>query len=504
MKTAKTSPAASLAPAANPVETTPAAVRWMRWVVGAIVSIHLVIALSLIVNHVSHGAIVAGSDAWHMLYFHQFAEGGHSYYPRGDVEHVTDGYTPLASEIFGWTIRLCGTDIRGVRLVTALFGLAGMVLAGACVKRLTGDRFFAYAAAALTAGIEVKWYLDVGPNTIHATVSILALYLFLRDPGLSWKTVVAGGLALFASFWSKQLGLAYMVAGTVYVLSKDWRKGLWLGAGLAGLSLAGILYYQSLENSQFLYWAFEMNRNQPIIWSRLWTVVFTEILTRKYAISVALIAAGALAYERSWRGVFRPELLLLGAAAVAGAFANGKYGSGPSQMWVFYVLMLVVGLAYAHRFFRENRIAVPLLGALISLQSLALIDDPRPHYINAEDEGRYRQIMGILSTPGKSSYFINRGYMSLLAGKKAWPQAGEDSWNKGRFDRNMLSQERRNFLAGDPWDLVIIDVPLEDNSYALYDRLDKAYRPLYEIQPSSRYANAYDLRYKKIVFEKKK
>jgi len=51
---------------------------------------------------------------------------------------------------------------------------------------------------------------------------------------------------------------------------------------------------------------------------------------------------------------------------------------------------------------------------------------------------------------------------------------------------------------------VIIDVPLEDNSYALYERLDQAYRPLYEIPASTRFATTYDLRYKKIVFEKKK
>ena len=145
-----------------------------------------------------------------------------------------------------------------------------------------------------------------------------------------------------------------------------------------------------------------------------------------------------------------------------------------------------------------------MLGALVALQSLALIDDPRPYYINDEDVGRYRQLMGILGTPGKSSYLVNRGFMSFLAGQKAWPQAGEDSWNKKRFDQNMLSQERRDFLARDPWDLVIIDIPLEDNSYALYERLQTAYKPLYEIPPSSRYANAYDLRYKKVVFEKKK
>ena len=500
----KSSTVKNLEPASAAVAAAPGWSRGWAWVVGAIVSIHLAIALTLMANHVRHSEIVAGSDAWHMHYFHQFSQGGHSYYPRGDVEHVTDGYTPLASQIFGWTIRLFGPDIRAVRMVASLFGLAGMALVGGCAFRLTGSRFLGFIAAALAAGLEVKWFVDVGPNTVHATFSILALYLFLRDPQLSWKTVVLAGLALFASFWSKQLGLAYMVAGTVYVLAKDWRKGAALGAGLAVLTLAGIVYFESRADAQFLYWVFEMNRNQPIIWSRLWTVVFTEILTRKYAVSVAFIAAGLLAYERSWKGLFRPELLLLGAAAVAGGFANGKYGSGSSQMWFFYMAMLVVGLGYAHRFFRDGRLAAPVLGALVALQGLALIDDPRPHFINDEDVGRYRQLMGILSTPGKSSYLVNRGFMSFLAGQKAWPQAGEDSWNKKRFDRNMLSQERRNFLAQDPWDIVIIDIPLEDNSYALYERLEQAYRPLYEIPAATKFPTAYDLRYKKVVFEKKK
>ena len=491
-----------LSPAAG--SAGPVLGRGWAWVVGAIVSIHLLVALTLMANHVVHPEITAGSDAWHMHYFQQFSQGGHSYYPRGDVEHVTDGYTPLASQIFGWTIRLFGPDIRWVRLVASLFGLAGMGLVGACTFRLSGSRLIGFVAAALAAGLEMKWFVDVGPNTVHATCSVLALYLFLRDPKLSWKTVGLAGLALFASFWSKQLGLAYMAAGTVYVLARDWRKGVALGAGLAVLTLAGIVYYESRPDAQFLYWVFEMNQNQPIIWSRLWTVVFTEILTRKYAVAVAFIAAGALAYERSWKGLFRPELLLLGAAAVAGSFANGKYGSGPSQMWFFYMCMLVVGLSYAYRFFRDGRLAAPVLGALVALQGLALVEDPRPFFINAEDVGRYRQLMALLAAPGKSSYLVNRGFMSFLAGQKAWPQAGEDSWNKKRFDQNMLSPERRAFLASDPWDVVIIDIPLEDNSYALYDRLEKAYRPLYEIPAATKFPTTYDLRYKKVVFEKKK
>jgi len=504
MKSVKKYAAESVSAEADLPSAMSTSVRWMRWGVGLIVSVHIFLMLSLMINHVSRPEIVSGSDAWHMLYFHQFSEGGHSYYPKNDIEHVTDGYTPLASEIFGWTIKLCGTDIRWVRGVASLFGLGAVFLAGACVMRLTKDRFFAFVAMGLAAGLEVKWYIDVGPNTIHVFFSILALYIFLRDPGLSWRTLLGGGLALFASFWSKQLGIAYMVAGTVYVLSQNWRKGLCLGGGLLALSVAAIAIYASMESSQFIYWVFEMNQQQMMIWPRLWTVVYTEILTRKYAIMVVFSVAGVIAYERSWRGLFRPELIFLGAAAVIGPYTNGKYGSGTSQMWFFYMLLVVMGVSYAYRFFQDKRIAVPLLGAMLGMQGLALAEDVRPFYINDEDAARYKQIFSILSTPGKSSYFINRGFMSMLAGQKAYPQAGEDSWVNGRFDRTSLSQERRAYLASDPWDIVIIDIPTEDNSYALYDRLEKAYKPLYEMPPSTRFPTTYDLRYKKIVFEKKK
>jgi len=487
-----------------PAPVTSAPVRWMRWGVGLIVSIHLLIMLSMMVNHVSRPEMVEGSNIRHMQYFKQFAEGGHSYYPKNDIEHITDGYTPLASEIFGGAINVFGTDIRWMRALASLFGLGAVFLAGACVMRLTKDRFFSFVTMGLCAGLEVKWYIDVGPNTIHVFFSILALYIFLRDPGLSWKTLVAAGLALFASFWSKQLGLAYMAAGTVYVLSQNWRKGLCFGGGLAALSITGILYYANMENSQFVYWVFEMNQHQIMIWPRLWTVVYTEILTRKYAIVVIFSMAGVLAYERSWRGLFRPELILMGAAAVIGPYTNGKYGSGTSQMYFFYMMLVVLGVSYAHRFFQDRRIAIPLLGAMLGMQGLALAQDVRPYYINDEDAARYQQLFGILKTPDKSSYFINRGFLSMLAGQPAYPPAGEDSWVNGRFDPSTLSQERRAYLASDPWDIVIIDIPTEDNSYALYDRLEKAYKPLYEMPPSTRFSRIYDLRFKKIVFEKKK
>ena len=75
----KSSTVKNLEPASAAVAAAPGWSRGWAWVVGAIVSIHLAIALTLMANHVRHSEIVAGSDAWHMHYFHQFSQGGHSY-----------------------------------------------------------------------------------------------------------------------------------------------------------------------------------------------------------------------------------------------------------------------------------------------------------------------------------------------------------------------------------------------------------------------------------------
>ena len=471
-----------------------------RWILGILVSMHLLVAGWQIVNHMAHREIMSAWDVWHLGIAQQFSEGLHCYYPRNDLEHYTECYTPLVFHLFGWGIRLFGTDIRVMRGITALFGILGMGLVGACVFRMTRDRFFSFVATGLAAALEQRWYLDTVPNAIHATCSIFALWIFLRDPAFSWKTILLAGLALSASFWSKQLGLAYLVAGIVAVAAKDWRKGLALGIGLASVTVVGIAYYSSLDHSRFCYWVFEMNQNQPIIWTRLWDVVFAQILTRKYAILVALTVAGVVVRVRSWHALFHPEWLFLGAAGVAGCFANCKYGSGTSQMWVFYMCLIVLGVEATHRFFQSRGLAGILLVALLGVQSLAFLEDPRPYLITAEDSARWQRVMNILSTPDKTAYYINTGFMSHLAGRPAYPMVSEDSWVKGRFDRSTLSAERRAYIESAPWDMIIVNIPLEDNSYALYEMLDKSYHPLYEIPATEKYSNIYDLRYRKIVF----
>lgn len=476
---------------------------WIKRLLLILAAAHFIAALSVMLNHVSSPATVTLSDSFQMQYYLQFSQGAHRYYPRGELRYVNDGYTPLASNIYGWTIRLFGPDIRGVRAVAALFGLGAFALVGLCTYRLTNDRYYACIAAFLSASVDSKWYLDVGPNTLHVTFSLLGFYLLLRHPKPDTKTAVWAALALFASFWTKQTGLAYMLAGALYLFIVAPRQGAIATGVMVILSFIGIVYYVRLPDSQFIYWVFEFNKHQPLIYARIWDVVFVQILTRKYVILVALILLGLLTTVRHWRDLLKVEYIFIGAAAVAGTYANCKYGSGPSQLWFFYTLMVVLGVSFAARLAQSKVIPSYVAGILLSMQSLSLVEDIRPLYINADDESRYEQIMATLSGPGRSSYYINRGYLSYLTGQRAYPMVSEDVWHNRVFSPEIFSPERLAYIQSNPWDIVIIDEPLEDGSFNLYQQIQKGfYRPIGEIPRAAKYANGYDIRWRKIIFQR--
>ena len=481
------------------------AAKFLKWILAAIVTYHLSVAAGLFVNLVSHPEILSSSDAWHMLYYHQFSQGGHCYYAKDDLAHTSDGYTPLASEIFGLVIRFFGDDIRWVRMTSGLFGFAGMILAGLCVYRLSGgNRFFAYVAAGLSPAVEMCWFIEVGPNTIHAVFALLGLYLLLRDPSVSWRTMWLVLAALFACFWSKQTGLGYLAAGAFYIFLQDWRKGLAFSLTAALMIVVGVRHYIALEGSQFYYWVFQMNQDQPLILSRLLDPFLSQLISKRFVILVSFIFAGLVFTLRNWKSVIRPEHVFLGAAAIVGPFASCKYGSGFPQMYFFFQMLIVCGVAFAARFVTSFSAPRELVLMLFCMQGLALAQDFNPFLINQEDVSRYNQIMLLLKTPGKAACYINRGYLGLLAGKGPFPNAGEDCWVGKTYHPEILSKARRDFLQKDPWDIVIIDVPLEDGSFFLYDRLNKSYKLSFEIPPSTLYPSyGYDIRRKMMVLERK-
>jgi hypothetical protein len=458
-----------------------------------LVALHILIAGFIVVNQLSSNVILNASEAGHAQFAYQAGQ-GQSLYGDYDVNIQPLHYTPLTFQLVGWFSRLFGYDIRAMRFVIVLFAAGAIFLLGRIIFLLTKNHWLAWVGAGLYCGLDVDncWYIALEPNVIHVFFALLGLYVLLKDPELKWKTVVLSMLCLFASFWSKHTGLGYIAAGVFYYFTKDLKKGL-AGAALAAVLVVGSSLYFILKPGSTFLAMMLTHGGHALLWSRLFQpVLFPEYMGR-FGVMFAFVIGGLLVWNKwSIRKWLDPFYIFLGAAAVVGTITRLKYGSGPSQAIFFYGLVIAGGLVFVNRFLQEKQLSGTLALSLLAVQALALFHDVTPSIITAADKIRYQEVMNILATPGKVTYYNNHGFMNVLAGKQPYI-------NVGLLDRSPLI---RNFYSSDPFDLVIIGVPLEDSSGLLYERLEKAYTPIREIPADPRGPNQ-TLRYRMIVFAKK-
>jgi len=467
--------------------------------------IHLLIAAGVIINNLSHPAIIDSAESMHAFLAYEAGSGMRLYGPINPFV-LALWYTPLAFQITGVVSSWFGYDIRVMRLIVALFFWATVMFLGMTVYRMTRNKYLALIGAGLFGGLNAgPWYYMLSPNGLHVLFAVLAVYLLIRDSSLRWPTVFAVILALFASFWSKQTGLAYLAAGLLYFWIKDWRKGI-VASIFAFLLIAGFAgYYINQPESSFLSMLF-MHKNHPIMWKWIFNpVLFPEMLGR-YGIMFAVVIAGIIGLGWKWDNWIKPEYVFLGAGAVVGLSCSIKYGSGFDSQGIFFCGMLIVcGMYFLNKFSREKKISLPLMLGLLIVQSVVLfLHGYSSMIITSEDDVRFRKILDIMATPGKNVHYITQPFHNVLAGTKPYPSVGRDCWHNGVYDRSCYPESLRKFYEKDPFDIIIIDLPLEDNSWMLYERINANYVPTMEIPPlDPRQPSPNTLRNKKIVFYRK-
>lgn len=465
-----------------------------------ILGAHVVLGLYVAVNNIS-SRVLLGSDSFFMTAYLQFARGLHSYYAP-DLKLMSVGYTPLAGQIFGWVINVFGNDVRVVRFCALLFGVGAVLLCGMIVRKMTRNTFLAFVAAALALAMEPKWFMDIGPNAIHVFFVVAGLYfLVLDNRECKWRRMICALLCFFAAFWAKQTGLGYVVAALVYILVLNVRRGLILSVSMIALIALSSVYFERLPDSKFMHHVFQAS-NQPLIWSRLWDPIFFPILTGRFGLFLCTVSIGLIVSIRRRNDWFQANVILLGATALVGLLASLKYGSGMNQAWAFYCLLIVNGCYYLHALLETKRIDILVAYGVICFQGLALFQPIGGQLISQDDESRYNWIMQCLQTPGKKTHYLNNGYFSALLGQESYVTTS-DCWHNKQFRRDLFPKVLADFIKTDPFDLVIIDVPLEDNSFAFYERLNVAYTPIAELPASRDYPNTMALRMRKIVFQKK-
>lgn len=472
----------------------------LKTTVVVILVVHVGLGLYIAVNNIS-SRVTLGGESFYMTTYLQYARGLHSYY-EPNLKLVSWGYTPLTGQIFGWVIKLFGNDIRVVRFCAFLFGMGAVLLCGMIVKKMTRNTFLAFVAASLALAVEPEWFMDTGPNTIHVFFTLAGLFfLVLDNRECKWRWMTCAMLCFVASFWAKQTGLGYLVAAMVYVLLLNVRRGLIVSISAIALIALNIMYFELLPDSKFIYHVFQ-NVNQPLIWNRLWDPIFFPILTGRFGLFLCMVTIGLVVSIRRLDDCFKANVVILGATAFIGLLTSLKYGSGMAQAWAFYCLLVINGCYYTHALLETKRIDILVLYGVICFQGLALFQSIGSHLINKEDENRYYWVMQYLKTPGKKAHYLNNTYYNILLGREHYVLS-YDCWLNKQFRRDLYPKVLADFINTDPFDILIINVPFEDNSFLFYERLNVAYTPMAELPASRDYPNTWALRMRKIVFQKK-
>jgi hypothetical protein len=475
----------------------------IKWLVIALAALHLVALGWVVKNYFQYSLVKDSAEDIGARIAYQISN-GFSGYATNSVQYDMLNYTPLYYTVQAQAIRWVGLDIRVQRFVALFFGCGCILLVAAIVKLRTQSFFWAYLAAAFFAGINLPaWYIELNANLPCFFFAALALFGLMRDPTLSWKTCLGVTVSLFCSFWSKQTGLAFLAAGLFYILLNNRTKFI-VCLLLAGTLIScGIAYYTIIRQAPFIFNVFAFLSMEPILWNRLLDPVLFPQITGRLGAVTALFVAGLLCTTKRWQELLKPEYIFLGAAAVSGVYASLKYGSGLSHHVLFYGLLIACALSLVEKMMKRGMAQPVLVYTLLVLQATAEISDIRPYLINALDQDRYDKIQELLATPGKRTQYYFHGYQSILVGKPAYCvglMEPEDYYLRHRISYH---PDYIKLWESDPFDLFLINVPLEANSQLAASYLNRDFN-LVGDWPELLPANGWDLRKRLLIFERKR
>ena len=455
---------------------------WIRYVLICVTGIHLVLSAYVVHNNLSSSTIISESEDIHALCSYSMAS-GESLYGPDDLHVQRKDYTPLGFWFLSKAICYGGLDIRYQRMIALIFGAGGIILLGSCAKKLTGSWLWAFMAAALLSGVDASpWFIEVGPQPFLLFFALLGLYLLIRDPLLRWHTVIFAGFAFFASYWSKQTGLAFMATYVVYVFIKNRSKGVVAFLVVTVLTIGSAWWCATRPGSDFIRLVFVWNALDPLIWNRIWNPILFPELTGRFGILVAcMLGTLCMTRNNNWKRWFSAPFLFMLTGIASGCFASLKYGSGMLQVLVGYALLILTGLLVLHDWVKARVINPNLAAAMIVVFSLALIRSPQPFIITSQDDFRYQRILSIMKThPGDVKFFPFQ-YVNLLVGKQTYTNPLVDSVRRQKDGVLQYRPTWTPLLKDPPWELVITMVPMEYNSSLLGETLQNNYKVIEEM-----------------------
>jgi len=432
---------------------------------------------------------------------------GEPIYVPFTAEQTSLTYMPFYMWLNGMLWKLFGSHLVMTRLtslvpaILAACGIAALIWKGTAKNLL-----FSLAGAAfflLTYSWDSPWMLSIQVDALHVALAVWGLY-FLAPERKTWR-IMLSSILLSLSFLTKQTGLAYLVAGLVYLLLADrkyWKSYIFPAVALCGFVM---FYTNTVSEGEFWRQCFSDAGAAPWVPARIWNEVLFPDLLGRYGMMSLFALVFLFGFERfEWKHFIRIEFVLAGAGVAVALIAQPKLGSGMAQALVAYAGLSVCGMIGLDRLAAKAgapwRGTVPSIAVIIQALVLALplVGSYRFFLVDAFDRAKFAQL-GEYFSRGRTCV-LYYAYLPKQFGQPGIGQFGEERsmWNNGRIDYSRKPDHINGVFRDKVFDYVIVGAysPQQDPTV---QAVLQNYEPFARIPAHPQGVRGGNLRYEYIV-----
>ena len=301
---------------------------------------------------------------------------GQPLYAEPSFSFIPMMYGPVHPYVLAGLMKLLGTGYWVGRLLSVVSSLATCFFVGAMVGR-RGGRTLGVMFGLLVLGLyaPTEYWMDL-IRVDSLQMALTAGALWMVDRSSSRKSIVAAGLLLTASAFTKPTTGLLLIGFPIIIMLRDrrWRWDAVFSTWVPGVV---ILLMMCLLTGGW-YWDFQVvyPARHQLLWKRAWHV-FVDLGVRQYPM---LLLGGICVYasrrlrRASWiRDPLLVSLLLVGPAGMLACLKHGGWIN--SYLVALPLLIAVAGMTAAH-VQRTGTLGQSAVSVAVLLQSLLWIHNP--------------------------------------------------------------------------------------------------------------------------------
>lgn len=289
-----------------------------------------------------------------LLQSRQFALGLPVFGPP-TADFVPHQYMPLYSWLGGWLLRVTGTEMTPLRLLSFAAVLTTATLIFYIARREAKSNWVAAACAGLFfAGYRItgQWYELVRVDSLFIALSLAGMTVGIYS-GERMARVLSSALLLALAFWTKQTALVYGIGilGTLWV--RHGRGALWFAAAFFVFIVPPLVLINAATDGWFWFHTIKVSGSDPVEGMRVINFLTHELLGVMAGVAVLALAAVVFAVRNSKHAVplaflaQQPWLLMMTLGVVVSAVGRASVGGNLNNLMSAYTLLcLAPALVY--------------------------------------------------------------------------------------------------------------------------------------------------------------